>query len=107
MNGFLPLAEAMATKTASLVPNHSALSEWPNGAVHYISAPNIYVATNGLNTIHFVPDKESAIDGLHKLYTDDMYRNALAEKAYHHMQQEQFNWKVIAHRFMDIFKGRV
>lgn len=100
---FLPLAEAMATKTPALVPNHSALAEWPNGAVHYINAPEIYASTMALNTIHYIPDRESTIAGLQSLYESSIYRKELADKGYKLITQDTFNWRIIAQQFKDIF----
>lgn len=103
----LPIMEAMATRTAALIPDHSALSEWPKGGVHYMSATEPIVSINGLNTEHRIPDRASAIAGMQSLYESAIYRDEIAQKGYELVNQPKFRWDNIAKQFMDIFEGKV
>lgn len=102
----LPAAEAMAAGTPAILPNHSALSEWPEGNAHYMDVyPFPQLTDRGLNTIHHVTEMESAIESLHKLYTDSQYRRQLGKAGTDHMNKTKFQWPVIAYQFMEIIDG--
>jgi|688.fasta_scaffold07428_9 D-inositol-3-phosphate glycosyltransferase len=102
----LPASEAMATGLPTILPKHSALAEWPEGNAHYMDVyPFPQLTDRGLNTIHHVTDMESAIESLHKLYTDHEYRKNLGDAGHKHMNKEKFKWPVIANQFMEIING--
>jgi hypothetical protein len=96
--------ESMATRTANMVVNTAALSEWARGGVHYIEPSDIpYVTTNGLNTIHAQASIQSYIDGLEKMYTDSLYREYIAESGYALVTQSNFLWDTVAAQFNAVF----
>lgn len=102
----LTAMESMACRVPQLIPNHSALAEWPKDAVEYIDvSPIPFFNTKGLNTHGAVPDMESAIAGLQKLYSDKTYREALAIKGYERVMQPQYEWKNIAREFEKVFNS--
>lgn len=102
----LTLHEAMACKIPSIVPEYSALSEWPRGGVHYIPvnrrAP--WHNTGMLNTTHFFYDVDAAVDALEVLYQNKKYRGDLAQRGFEIATKEEFRWDKIAKRFETIFK---
>lgn len=102
----LPVAEAMAVGVPCVLPAHSALKEWPEGNALYADCyPFPSLTDRGLNTIHHLTEVDSAIEALHKLYTDAQLRQQLGEASYKHMQNPKFNWEVIAKQFMEIIKN--
>lgn len=102
----LPASEAMAAGIPVILPKHSALAEWPEGNAHYMDVyPFPQLTDRGLNTIHHVTEMESAIESLHKLYTDHEYRARLGKAGHDHMNKEKFQWSVIANQFMEIING--
>jgi D-inositol-3-phosphate glycosyltransferase len=102
----LPASEAMAAGVPTILPNHSALSEWPEGNTCYMDIyPFPQLTDRGLNTVHHVTEMESAIAALHKMYTDHEYRKALGAAGHRHMSSEKFKWPVIANQFMEIING--
>lgn len=102
----LTVMEALATKLPAIVPEHSALAEWARGGVEYVPAPEIYVSPGGLNTIHYVPDREATIAALHKLYTDAGKRKALGEAGLQLVQQDKYRWENIAREFARYIQGK-
>lgn len=106
----LPLAEAMACKVPALVPDHTALSEWPKGGVEYIQPaiiggiPLYTSTTNNLNTRHVTPDPNDAVEKLQKLYTNPKYRKELGNKGYD-LVTKNHNWDHIAQQFITIIEG--
>lgn len=99
----LPVAEAMAVKCPVIIPRHSALAEWPAGNAEYMECYPIPSLTDrGLNTIHHITEKESAINALHSLYTDREKRLKLGQDGYNHIKSSQFDWSVIANQFVEI-----
>jgi glycosyltransferase involved in cell wall biosynthesis len=102
----LPVAEAMAVGVPCVLPAHSALTEWPEGNALYAECyPFPSLTDRGLNTIHHLTNVDSAIEALHKLYTDEKFRKELGESSYKHMQSPKFKWDVIAKQFMEIIKN--
>jgi glycosyltransferase involved in cell wall biosynthesis len=102
----LPVAEAMSVGVPAILPRHTALAEWPEGNAEYMEVyPFPQLTDRGLNTIHYVTEKESAIAALHKLYTDHEYRKNLGERSLQHMQQDKFKWDVIGNQFLEIING--
>lgn len=96
--------ERMAMRIPMIVPRYSALGEWPNGGVHYTEISNIpYFNINSLNTKGGVPDMESSIVALEKMYVDIDYRNDIAQKGYELATQSKFSWYNIAATFNNVF----
>lgn len=97
--------ERMAMKIAMIVPRYSALGEWANGGVHYTEISDIpFYNIKGLNTRGGIPDKQSTIDALEKLYNDSDYSNRIAERGYVLATADRFSWRTIAMQFNDVFK---
>ena len=102
----LPVAEAMAVGTPVILPNHSALCEWPRpNAVYMECYPFPQLTDRGLNTIHHVTEMESAISALHRVYTDSALRAELGQRSLAHMRQSKFSWNVIGKQFVEIIDG--
>ena len=102
----LPVAEAMAVGTPVILPNHSALGEWPRpNAVYMECYPFPQLTDRGLNTIHHVTEMESAISALHRVYTDSALRAELGQRSLAHMRQSKFSWNVIGKQFVEIIDG--
>lgn len=101
----LPLMEAMACKVPAIVPDFSALSEWPYGAVHYVNVdPTPWHNINNIDTLHKTISVPNAVEALERLYQDTEYRKELAEKGYAHVTQGKYMWTTIAKHFAKIFK---
>jgi D-inositol-3-phosphate glycosyltransferase len=97
--------ERMAMKIPMIVPRYSALGEWANGGVHYAEISDVpYFNVKGLNTRGGIPDKQSTIAALDKIYNDKDYSKSIAEKGYNLATQSKYNWRNIAMQFNDIFK---
>lgn len=99
--------EAMACGLPCLVPNYSALSEWPKGAVEYVdinySIPPEYNMAQ-VNTKFRKPLLESFIEKAELLYNDKDYRKKLARKAYMHVLNPEYEWSNIAKEFEKVFE---
>jgi glycosyltransferase involved in cell wall biosynthesis len=101
----LPVAEAMAVGVPCVLPNHSALADWPEGNALLVDCYKFPTLTDrGLNTIHHVVHIEEAVEALHKMYTDATFRKELGDKSHKFMQQEKFNWTWIGNQFMKVIK---
>lgn len=102
----LPVAEAMQCKIPILVPDYSALSEWPRGAVHYVNIrPEPWLNPGGVNTIHRFLDVDHAVEQLEMLYQDDEYRKELAERGFNRIQEDRFSWDVITDQFNEVLSN--
>lgn len=96
--------ERMAMRIPMIVPRSSALSEWPNGGVHYIeTSPDPFFNIHGLNTRGAVPIVASIINGLERLYTDAKYREKIALDGYRIATDKKYKWENVAKRFNEIF----
>jgi D-inositol-3-phosphate glycosyltransferase len=107
IEGFgLPIAEAMACGVPTLVPNYSALADWPKGAVRYMEVdPTPWANPQDIDTIHRFVDVNDAIQQLEMLYQQKTLRDELGKRAYDHMTHERFDWKYIGSQFDQLFKA--
>lgn len=97
--------ESMATKTANMVVNTAALSEWARGGVHYIRPSEIPLVTlKGLNTIHAQADIQDLVFSLEKMYVDNQYRDYIAQQGYDLVTQDMYTWDSVALSFEHIFE---
>lgn len=96
--------EGMACGVPQIVPDYSALGEWPRGAVEYVPVSSYYVNTNGLNTIGGVPDKDSYLKSMDKLYYDSDYREELSRKSLELASNPKFSWREVSSSFSSIFR---
>jgi glycosyltransferase involved in cell wall biosynthesis len=108
----LPLAEAMMCEVPAIVPNHTALSEWPKGVVEYINLaeiggiPLVVSTTNGLNTRHYTPDPNHAVERLQALYKNPKRRRELG-KLGRDLVLKNHNWDNVAQQFVNVFEGNI
>lgn len=79
----LPTLEAMACGTPTLVPNWSALGEWPKDASYAVPCTSTQLnapMNDQAFTIGGVPDKVATVEALQRLWESADLRNDLAEK---------------------------
>ena len=102
----LPVAEAMSAGIPAILPNHSALGEWPRPNAMFMDCyPFPQLTDRGLNTVHHVTEMESAINALHTLYINRELRIDLGKRALAHMKQPKYSWSVIGNQFVEIING--
>lgn len=105
----LTTMESMACGVPQIVPDYSALGEWcrdadGNPVVEYTKISEIpFFNVKGLNTQGGVPDMESTIAALQKMYENRAYREDLAAKGYRLVTQPQFEWRSVAKEFEKTF----
>lgn len=105
----MPLHEAMACGVPAIVPDYSALSEWPTlrktrDSVQYVPVSNVPTLNpNGINTIHYTVDVEKAIETLESLYQDSARRRELSELGHAVATDAQYSWATIGESFLNIF----
>jgi glycosyltransferase involved in cell wall biosynthesis len=101
----LTLHEAMACAIPCIVPNSSAMAEWPKGAVEYIDiVPNLPTVNTGMvNTIMDTPSLDSFIEKAELLYNNPQYRKDLGFKGFKRATESRFKWSTIATQFEAIF----
>lgn len=100
------LHEAMASKLATITPDYSALSEWPQGGTFYVPVddkPNFY--TSGVNTEHRDINVHWAIEALETIYQDEQLRADLGKRGYEVATQEKYSWPRISQQFDTIFES--
>jgi glycosyltransferase involved in cell wall biosynthesis len=103
----LPIAEAMSCKVPCIVPEYSALSEWPRGGVHYIPVDRRAPWHNpqNVNTTHYFYHVDPAIEALEYCYQNPSYRKELAQKGYDIITKKEFLWKTIVGQFQELFQS--
>jgi glycosyltransferase involved in cell wall biosynthesis len=96
----------MACGIPSIAAKYSALSEWPNGAVHYVDVDETpWMNTNDIDTEHRFMNVASAVEALEYMYQQTAYRKELGNKARKHMEKKCFQWKEIGKQFDSVFKS--
>ncbi|HLT92461.1 MAG TPA: glycosyltransferase family 4 protein, partial [Woeseiaceae bacterium] len=76
----LTTMEGMACGVPQIVPEWSALAEWPRGGVRYVPVTSYAAAAQQLNTIGGVADAAGFVAALEQLYRDDLAREALGRR---------------------------
>lgn len=93
----LPIMEAMACQVPPIVPEWSALGEWPKHASAQIPCTSTALTSPGKRyTVGGVPDKKKTIEALSALYYSKGLRLSLGHTAHGLVSQPQFRWEHIA-----------
>lgn len=98
----LTTMEGMMCGVPQIVPEWSALAEWPK---HVVSVPcTSQFAHPEVNTIGGVPDKEAFIRALNDLYSNSQRRRQLGELGRQHVSQPSFRWNEISGQFHQVLQ---
>lgn len=105
----LPIHETMACKVPCIVPQYSAMAEWPNDkdgpGVFYIPVNETPDAvTSGATTVHRTIDINCAVEALEYLYQNEQARIDFGNRGYSVATQDKFMWPNIALEFDKIFQ---
>jgi D-inositol-3-phosphate glycosyltransferase len=103
----LPTMEAMACRVPQIVPDWSALGEWPRGGVEYVACTSTQVNTGGINTIGGVADKAQFVEALNRMYADDEHRLSVAEAGYNLVSSSKFTWSAVGAAFDVALRGAI
>jgi D-inositol-3-phosphate glycosyltransferase len=105
----LTVAESMACGVPQIIPDHSALSRWPRGAVHHVECSSVYTAAggeqDGQNTIGRIADERQFVDALQRIYGDRDYRVHLGQLAETRIREDRFRWETVASQFAREFSA--
>lgn len=92
--------ESMACGVPQIVPEYSALGEWPRGAVEYVPCTSIEAHSNyesgGLGGI---ADKRAFIAALDRMHDNHARRLEFAAASLNLVQRPEFRWELIAAQF--------
>lgn len=95
----LTTMEGMACGIPQIVPEWSALQDWASGATQQVKCSTTATTFDGINVIGGIPDEGEFVESLHRLYTDDQYRQHLIEVGYERVNQPQYRWSDIGGKF--------
>lgn len=102
----LPLHEAMACKTAAIVPEYSAMQDWCKGGAYFVGVDKMpWFNPNNIDTLHTFIDVDQTVEALEFMYQNKETRDAWAQKAYDHARQPKYMWKDIGKKFHAVFEG--
>jgi len=93
--------ESMACAIPQIVPDWSALGEWPEDTVMRVPCSEIAVTPNRVNVIGGVPDRRRTIDALEEMYISERTRTAYGSMGRSRVLQPQFRWENIGQRFAE------
>lgn len=99
----LTTLEGMACGVPQIVPDWAALSEWPGDAV--VKVPCIRemcVTPNDINSIGAVASSVAFIEELHRMYSDNLHRKVMSEKARFLSLESRFRWESIAQQWLEL-----
>lgn len=98
----LTTMEGMMCGVPQIVPEWSALSEWPE---HVVAVPcTTQFANPEVNTIGGIPDKELFIQAMNNLYGNSQLRCQLGELGRQHVSQPCFRWDAISDQFHQLLQ---
>lgn len=95
--------EGMACGVPQIVPEFSALAEWPKGAVEYLPIEHYEACAGNMNGIMGCTSKQAVVDALNRLYKDTARREFLSRAGLELVRQPRFNWDSIADEFDKVF----
>lgn len=98
----LPVCESAATRTAQVVPNHSAFTELWTDRAPLINIARREVLSGGINTEGSVIDIDHFVSILDDLYRHPDKTKMYADLAYEYTQREEFTWDYIAKQFHNL-----
>ena len=94
--------EHAATRSAQIVPRHTALADLWAGAAEFIEPVMKLTYPGNLTHAHIVTP-EGVAGALQRLYDDHPHRDALAEAAYRNATRPELSWSTIAERWRCLF----
>lgn len=99
--------EGMACGIPQLVPEWSALAEWPRGAVSYAPIGAYQAADNMITTIGGIADGSAFIREMDRLYQNPDLRDEMAKKALARATEARFKWDNIAVQFDQVLRAQL
>jgi glycosyltransferase involved in cell wall biosynthesis len=91
-----------ATRTAQIVPRHSALAELWAGSAEMLEPSFRFTEPLSLTEGYFTTPEEVAIR-LERVYRDCAHRDLLAERAFANVTRPEYRWENIARQWGDVF----
>src|SRR5678816_1580382 len=97
----LTTMEGMACGVPQIVPDWSALGEWPGDSVMKVPCTEIAVTPNYINTIGGIADRDATMSMLHDLYSSAEQRMRCRVAGLELVARPQFRWESVSLRFAD------
>lgn len=97
--------EGMACGIPQLLPDWSALGEWPRGGVRYVPVTSYLAADNMVTTLGGVADQTAFIRELDIYYQNAKLREDVGKAGYEIATSERYNWDTIAHQFDELLQS--
>lgn len=98
-----PIMEQMACGVPCIVPQWSALGEWPEDAVMQVPCTATEVHP-GPNTIGGVMDREGCIQALRSLYENDNLRRMYSTRGLALVSRPEFTWERIGQQYNEVLE---
>jgi glycosyltransferase involved in cell wall biosynthesis len=93
--------EGMACGVPQIVPDWSALGEWPEDKVMRVRCSEIAVTPNYINVIGGVADRRATINALQEMYISERTRRAYGDAGRTLVNRQEFRWENIGQAFSD------
>jgi len=88
--------EGMACGIPQIVPEWSALGEWPHGAVRYVPISGMQALAGGINTIGGVVSEDAMAKALDQMYRNSDVRAEYSKLAYERATETRFTWASVS-----------
>lgn len=98
----LPVLEGMASGIPQLVPDWSALGEWPGDAAVKVPCSHIVHTHNLVNAMGGVPGRKRWIQELDRLYRDDEWRGEMSRRGIAKAAEDRFDWREAGSSFVEL-----
>jgi glycosyltransferase involved in cell wall biosynthesis len=95
----LPTLEGMACGIPQIVPNWSALGDWPGEAVIAVPCTSTGITPGGINVIGGIADRVATIESLDLLYRQKPVREVLRGAGLALAAEPRFHWSNIGQEF--------
>ena len=102
----MPGFEHAATGAAQIVPRHSACEELWGGAALFLEPVEAVVDLSNLTERVMVSAGDLA-ESLDRLYSDQGLRRQMSNQAFQNATRPEYDWKVIAGQWAELFHSLV
>lgn len=103
----LTTMEMMACGVPQIVPDWSALGEWPGDTVVKVPCSEIAVTLGGINIIGGVMDRRGAIEALDKLYHARSAREEYGRLGMELVNRPEYRWRAVGERFNEAIEAAI
>lgn len=96
--------EGMSCGIPQIVPEWSALGEWPRGAVRYVPVSGVQATVAAINTIGGICSEDGMVKALDQMYRSPDLLEEYGKLAYARATETRFSWASVSAQILDLLE---